>query len=334
MNVLTLTNMYPYFRFPFFGMVVKEEIDMLRRSSVNGEVIFVNGTEQRSNYFTKFFLLRRLLATREFDIIHAHHTYCAYMAFISQMVFKKKIPVVLTLHEGEICHGEKVRYNIDFIEKLKYNKALKEFAMSKVDHVITVYDGLLKGLKHAPYSVLPCGVNLDNFKPLSIKACRETLHIPDSAKVIFFPNLPVRPEKRFDLVKKAFENLKKIYHDNLVLLTGGGIDYARMPVYFNASNVAILTSDYEASPMVIKEAMATNTPIVSVDVGDVKNIIAGVDGCYLVTHSSHDITDKLEKALEFNQRTNGRQRINALELSHEQVVAKTIKIYDQLISKN
>jgi glycosyltransferase involved in cell wall biosynthesis len=326
--------MYPYFRYPFFGMVVKEETEILKRNNIDVEVVFVNGIEHRMNYFTKIYELTQLLKTRKFDIIHVHHTYCAYMAFVAQLLLRKKIPIILTLHEGEICRSRHISYSIDLIERLKYNKSVKKFAIHKVDHVVTVYEDLLRGFSDVDYSVLPCGVNLNTFQPLSKQECRIKLGIPRDAKVIFFPNLPNRPEKRFDLVQTAYKYLEPKYMPNLVLMTGGGIEYERMSLYFNASDVAALSSDYEASPMVIKEAMATNTPIVSVDAGDVKNLIRDLPGCFIADRSPLDIAGKLEQAINFNQKTQGRNRINDLCLSNEQVVAKIINIYDQIIEKN
>ena len=109
-SALVITNMYPYEKYPFYGMVVKEEVDYLRQRDVRIEVLFINGRENRLNYFKRMLKLLRLLASRRFDIVHTHHSYCAYMAIISGLCLKIKVPLLLTLHEGEICHNGKVRY--------------------------------------------------------------------------------------------------------------------------------------------------------------------------------------------------------------------------------
>lgn len=333
-NALVITNMYPYEKSPFYGMVVKEEVDCLRQEGVNAEVLFINGRESRWDYLKGMFKLARLLASRRFDIIHTHHSYCAYMAIIARACLRLKVPLILTLHEGEICHKGKVSYKMDLIEKLKYARFFKNYVISRVDRLIAVYEGLLKAPFKAPYSIIPCGINTGLFRPLSQTECRRKLGIKDNARVIFFPSDYRRPEKRFDLVKKAHTILKAYYGENLLLLQGGAINYDLMPVYLNASDVTVLASDYEASPMVIKEALATNTPIVSVDVGDVKQVIAGIKGCYISGQEPRDIAQQLKYALDFNQRTTGRERIDELSLSTTQASLTIKEVYGHLASRD
>ena len=42
-----------------------------------------------------------------------------------------------------------------------------------------------------------------------------------------------------------------------------------VPIWINASDVLLMTSLHEGSPTIVKEALACNLPVVSVDVGDV-----------------------------------------------------------------
>lgn len=94
----------------------------------------------------------------------------------------------------------------------------------------------------------------------------------------------------------------------------------------------LMTSKTEGSPQVVKEAMACGCPIVSVDVGDVAERTDGVEGCYVVpTREPKDIAEALRKALEYNGRTNGRERIIEMGLSNEQVAKRLEDIYRTLI---
>jgi glycosyltransferase involved in cell wall biosynthesis len=101
-----------------------------------------------------------------------------------------------------------------------------------------------------------------------------------------------RPEKRFDLVVAAVELLRAT-RPEVQLVVADSEPHERMPLFMNACDVLILASEGEGSPMVIKEAMACNLPIVSVDVGDVAEVIgrtAGrtspIEGCFLVERPS------------------------------------------------
>jgi glycosyltransferase involved in cell wall biosynthesis len=94
----------------------------------------------------------------------------------------------------------------------------------------------------------------------------------------------------------------------------------------------LLTSKTEGSPQVIKEAMACGCPIVSVDVGDVAERVSGVEGCYIVrTREPKDIAVALQKALAYEGKTNGRERIIEMGLSNEQVAKQLLRIYEQLL---
>ena len=99
-----------------------------------------------------------------------------------------------------------------------------------------------------------------------------------------------------------------------------------------AANCLLLTSKTEGSPQVIKEAMACGCPIVSVDVGDVAERVSGVEGCYVVrTREPKDIAEALLKAIAHEGKTNGRERIQEMGLSNDQVAERLMAIYQSLV---
>jgi len=70
----------------------------------------------------------------------------------------------------------------------------------------------------------------------------------------------------------------------------------------NESSVFVLSSYNEGSPNVIKEAMACNIPVISTDVGDVKEIIHNVEGCYITSFNPEDLANKIKKVISLNKK--------------------------------
>ena len=175
--------------------------------------------------------------------------------------------------------------------------------------------------------IIPNGVDLSVFKPMNKNRCLEKVRWDKNKKHILFAANPNRLEKNFMLANNAFEALNR---NDIELHTMINIDHKMVPYYMNAADVVILTSLWEGSPNVIKEAMACNRPIVSTDVGDVRNIVDKTNGCYICTNNSNDISQKISFALNFKE-TNG--RLNISHLDKNEVAKKIGNIYKKIISE-
>jgi len=119
---------------------------------------------------------------------------------------------------------------------------------------------------------------------------------------------------------------------DIELVVLNGIDFQVVPTYMYAGDVLLLTSLWEGSPNVIKEAMTANLPIVATDVGDVREVIGKTKGCYVTTFESEDVAGKLKKALSFGKRTTGREDIKHLEL--KEIAKKVIKVYEEVLGNS
>ena len=115
----------------------------------------------------------------------------------------------------------------------------------------------------------------------------------------------------------------------LVLLTKKPHDV--VPIYMSACDVLVLTSALEGSPMVIKEAMACNLPIVSVTVGDVTEVIGDTPGCTIVEREPTAIAAKLVEALRTPRRTDGRTRID--HLRHDRIASRIVEVYSHAVAQ-
>ena len=141
---------------------------------------------------------------------------------------------------------------------------------------------------------------------------RQQLNLDIERRIMLWVGDP-RPEKRLDIIRAAHKLLQE-RHKQLDLVTIQGVSHETIPVHMNAADVLVLASDCEGSPVVIKEAMACNLPVVSVAVGDVPEIVGKTEGCYICERTPEDMATKIESALEFGKRTSGRKAIEHLQV--------------------
>jgi glycosyltransferase involved in cell wall biosynthesis len=158
-------------------------------------------------------------------------------------------------------------------------------------------DALPTDVEHDMVRIIPCGIDLDRFRPLDRHACCARLGWdPDRFHVLFPANAGNRV-KRPDLAEAA------------VRVAGGdgipvelhylrGVANIDVPTWVNASDVLLLTSLHEGSPTVVKEALACTVPVVSVDVGDVAERIADIEGCHLCDADPHHLARGLRAVHE------------------------------------
>lgn len=330
MKVLIVTNMYPIPEYPFYGIFVQEHVEALRKLSVHVDVFFTNPKLTRAAYLTNLPALARKLRAERYDIIHAQHSYCIYQLSFIRPLLRYCTPIVFTIHEGEAFVPNGMRDpQADFLKRFIYSKRLKRWALELADYVISVERRLPQIIGYqGSYEVIPAGVNTNLFRPMDQLACRKALGLLEQEAIIFFP-ASTTPNKGFDLFQQSLAHLKPNVH----VVTGGSIPHAQMPLYMNAADVIVQTSRFEASPMVVKEAMACNRPMVSTDVGDVQELFGDTAGYFLCAYDPKDIAEKIEQALQFGRLTQGRERILKLGLSLEQTAQKYLALYERLSTR-
>jgi len=202
-----------------------------------------------------------------------------------------------------------------------------------VDKVIMVSQEQKEKLGCEKAEIIPCGTDLNLFSPMPREEARRRLNIsPSGSKLVLalWAGERLRREKRFDIVKSAVALAReKDPAIELVMVTGK--PHSMIPLYMNACDVLVLVSDGEGSPVVIKEAMACNLPIVSVPAGDVPNTIGDTDGCFLCSQDPSDVAEKLMMVLSHPRRTNGREKIKHMEQSF--IAKRIIALYQEVLRK-
>ena len=311
LSVLVVTNMYPSASNPALGTFVKEQVESIRAQGVQVDVLFINGPQSTLNYFTGIFryiwwMLRR---GRRYDLVHAHYVFSGLIARLQW-----RLPVVLTHHGIEVVWG--------------WQGPLSRWVSRWMDRVIVTSYAVGDALGRPDATVIPCGVDLDLFRPMPQVETRRRLGLDLEARYVVYAGRP-GPEKRLDIIKEAVARLQA-EDPAIQLLVLTEKPHRVVPLYFNAADALVLASDFEGSPMVVKEALACNLPIVSTDVGDVADLIGDTRGCYLCRQTAEDVAAKLHRALSFGGRTNGRDAVQQLSL--ELIADRIVAVYREVLA--
>ena len=264
-------------------------------------------------YWNKRKELKEKIKSFNPDIIHAHYGLCGLLAN-----FQRKVPVVTT-YPGSDINVFKVRLlSIISLISSKYNIFMSKRQIEKVSLF----------LSKKTSEIIRYGVDENIFTKVDKNIAREKLGFAKEEKLVMFAGKFANPVKNVELAKSSVKILENV---TLLEMTGG-YTKEEMNFLYNAVDVALLTSHSEGSPQFIKETMMTGCPIVSVDVGDVAEVVEGLEGCYIAERNPQDIADKLNKALALNSRTQGRERIIELGLTNDLVAKKLIEIYKNILS--
>lgn len=298
---------------------VAEQFASLKDAGCEAELFLLQG-----NYWKQWKALRRKIREFKPDVIHAHYGLSCLLTNMAT----RRVPVVSTYHGSDI-NLPKVRS----FSKMAMRLSAWNIFVSKRNMALA---GVVEGKKA---SLVPCGINIplpwndlqkQKVEQLTLNQWVEGVLQGEKKHVLFagaFDNAVKDPE----LAKQAMQELtKERVNAELVELKGYTRDQVNALMY--NCDAFLMTSKTEGSPQVIKEALACGCPIVSVDVGDVKERLEGVEGCYVVeSRKPMDIAEALRKAIAFEGKTNGREKIVNTGLSNELVAKRIIEIYEDII---
>ena len=259
MRVLVVTNFEPDDSAPQRGRWVRDQIDEVRKHGIEVDVFsFPPG---RNEYVPATRRLRALLRRERFDLVHAHYGlpgWCAKLAGAA--------PLIVTFHGTDVRHG--------VVGPLSRRLAWRGDLVAAVSRALFTAEDGRPGLPPVPGSaVLPCGPDLERFVPIPRARARAELGLDPEARFLFFPANPSRPEKRHD---RAAELAARCGAE---LRSGGSIDPELMPLWINAANAVLVTSEYEGFGMAAVEALACEVPVLSTPVGIAPYALGGVEGC-------------------------------------------------------
>lgn len=112
------------------------------------------------------------------------------------------------------------------------------------------------------------------------------------------------------------------------------VDRPLVPLYLNAANMHLISSDFEGSPNSVKECMCCNTPVVSTPVGNVEEMIGDIDGAIVTTgFTAEELAEACDKVLRSRVPFEGREKFLSKGYGMATVAEKLKTLYCSISTK-
>lgn len=295
------------------------------------------------------------------DIIHTHSPLTMH-PFIKNY---PEIPKICTLH-GMPLDWMKINYPIlnKFISPLY--KHLEKDIVDKVDKITTAgpYTKMRLIQRYPQLNLsdkiisIPSGTDIDKFKPMDKRQLKAELGLEGFNEIIIYVGR-IAEIKNLHLLLKSYLKIKNKNKNSALVVIGrgekiddikefthklgikdaiftGNLNSDQVVKYINCAEVLCLTSWFEASPIVVREALSCGVPVVSTNVGDVKTIITDPYLGEVVNSSDEkDYSDALLRVINLNKNSPDKVRDKCRKyacenLSFENVISEYISIYKEL----
>ncbi len=324
MKLLFVTNGYPTKRHPEFCAFTKEQIESIRhKGKFESELFFINARDKGVlEYFRVIKPLKKKI--KNCDIVHAFHGLSFLLVFF---LSPRKDIVVSFLNSIENEYSEK-KYFAKFLSYIT-NKIIKRPNIKKIfkDKIPPEH------LNNSYY--LPNGVDVSKFYPIQKNEAKKKLNLDFDKRYILFISSKnkFRKQKRYDRFKKVM-GILRIKLPNIEELSLVNEPQSKLVYYFNAAELHLLTSDFEGSPNSVKEAMACNVQVVSTNVGNVSELLEGVNGSFVSKSTDpEELAELAYRALTFTGEINSRDKLIEKKLDIDSVAENIILIYKNILNE-
>lgn len=283
------------------------------------------------DYSFKGLLAIRRVA-RENDVVHIHFG-GLYALVIWMFLLGVKVPKLVTFHGTDI-HAKAIKTEKRLLSKIKiklnqYASFLSILAFDRVGFVAKEMEGyvpvcLNSKLRRKAF-LQSLGVDYDSFKLMDQDVAKNKLQLDDK-RYALFSTISNTNIKRQDIAEAIIKEMG----DDYELLVMCGVRPSEVPCYINACDFLLLTSDEEGSPNIIRECLALNKPIFSVNVGDAAYQLFGLTNSSIIERkpsiAAQTIKHKLQLPYIDDTRSSLRNR-----LDFDYLNKNVLDIYESLI---
>lgn len=326
MRVLQITTNYPCKENPIFGIFMKEQVESVEKYGVENTIVFSNGLKSnpKIKFSATFIHLRTALKLfwhlrhHKYDVIHCHSA-------ISGLILK---------FAGGFKHNQTIwsLQNDPDLPNTSDGKYIKKL-LRHFDKII-----VKKPIKNTRNNVtyLPNGVNMTLFKSMDKEECKRVLKLDIKKRYILFVDsntYKARTQKRKDRFDEVLRILNKKYgYSDLEPLVMTKTPREEVPLWMNACELYLLTSDEEGSPNAVKECMACNVPVVATPVGNIPDLFDGVIGCKMSqSFDTDEIASLAHSILTSKDKITIREKIIEKGLDIDSIAQRLYTLYSSLI---
>jgi teichuronic acid biosynthesis glycosyltransferase TuaC len=303
---------------------VRREADALRAAGHEVEVFGFDNTSY-ARFASEVKLLRRVVRALNPDIVHAQ-----FGKFNGLLAALSGRPFVITFRGTDINHNTKYSWL-----RSALGLAASQIAALFARGIICVSSEIQSKVwacRWRPSIVVPTGVDLNLFRPMDRAEARKRLDYGPDDRIVLF-NAGRNPAvKDPELAAAAVCDAKARVGEIRFVVLDGSAAPGDIPLYMNAADVLLVTSRTEGSPTVVQEAMACNLPVVSVDVGDVRERLQGVAQCTVTgSRDPGELGAAIAHVLAAGARSDG--RMHASYLGIDAIAARLTEFYRLVLAR-
>ena len=310
LRVLLVTNMYPTEDEPWFGCFIRDQAEDLNALGLDVRVLSFDGRRDRLNYLRAARKVRELVGRERFDVVHAHYGLTGAVATL-----QRKAPLVTTFHGS------------DYNGWSPWQRYVSWFVARRSTPIVMSDEGR-SALGRPSAAVIPCGVDTELFTPLDRRAARRKLEWQEDGHYVLFPGSRANRRKRADLFDATVAEARK----EVPLLRDvalEGLSREHVALAMAAADVTVMTSDAEGSPVAVRESLSCMTPVVSVEVGDVLEVVANLRGCSIHPRDPRALARGVLDAIAAGKHSELRER--AERFSRRVVAERVAAVYASLV---
>jgi D-inositol-3-phosphate glycosyltransferase len=297
-----------------------------------------------------------------YDLVHSHywlsgvvgamaktHWECPHLTMFHTLgVLKNKTDSEENEPDHRIAHERKLVHSADGVVVP---------ARKELDNLLLDYYASSEKI-----AVIPCGVNLEQFRPIDRTAARAAIGLASDDPIALYVGR-FAPLKGLDLLLSAVARLKK-HLPNLKLLVAGGdgptatgtldlieqsrqlgiqqqvsfvgrVDHDDLPNYYNAADLLVVPSHYESFGLVVLEALACGTPVAATRFGAAETVLQpNRNGVIIPNPDAAAVADAMHRQLtRSHQDRLSRSEIRETVAGYDwrRIAASVAELYHQLV---